>query len=293
MSIKLPKLFLDSGNPEDTKKVKSLIGYIDGQTTNPSLVVKNPTVLNYIAQGKKLQKDELISIYREIITEIDKMVSGPISVETYADWNTPAQEMVEQAHEMKSWGHNIYIKFPTIKQGLIAANEFVKSGGNVNMTLVFDQNQAAAVYTATYRAFATAFVSPFIGRWDDKGYDGLDLIRNIKKMYRNFSEKRREKECHVEILAASIRNMEHFYASMQIGADIITAPLSIYEEWINQERFVPDEKYHADKKGLKSIFYQDTPLHNDFTQYEIRKEDNSLLSEGLDKFVSDWNKILS
>jgi transaldolase len=293
MSIKLPKLFLDSGNPEDTKKVKSLIGYIDGQTTNPSLVVKNPTVLNYIAQGKKLQKDELISIYREIITEIDKMVSGPISVETYADWNTPAQEMVEQAHEMKSWGHNIYIKFPTIKQGLIAANEFVKSGGNVNMTLVFDQNQAAAVYTATYPAFATAFVSPFIGRWDDKGYDGLDLIRNIKKMYRNFSEKRREKECHVEILAASIRNMEHFYASMQIGADIITAPLSIYEEWINQERFVPDEKYHADKKGLKSIFYQDTPLHNDFTQYEIRKEDNSLLSEGLDKFVSDWNKILS
>lgn len=293
MSIKLPKLFLDSGNPEDTKKVKSLIGYIDGQTTNPSLVVKNPTVLNYIAQGKKLQKDELISIYREIITEIDKMVSGPISVETYADWNTPAQEMVEQAHEMKSWGHNIYIKFPTIKQGLIAANEFVKSGGNVNMTLVFDQNQAAAVYTATYPAFATAFVSPFIGRWDDKGYDGLDLIRNIKKMYRNFSEKRREKECHVEILAASIRNMEHFYASMQIGADIITAPLSIYEEWINQERFVPDEKYHADKKGLKSIFYQDTPLHNDFTQYEIRKEDNSLLNEGLDKFVSDWNKILS
>jgi transaldolase len=293
MSIKLPKLFLDSGNPEDTKKVKSLIGYIDGQTTNPSLVVKNPTVLNYIAQGKKLQKDELISIYREIITEIDKMVSGPISVETYADWNTPAQEMVEQAHEMKSWGHNIYIKFPTIKQGLIAANEFVKSGGNVNMTLVFDQNQAAAVYTATYPAFATAFVSPFIGRWDDKGYDGLDLIRNIKKMYRNFSEKRREKECHVEILAASIRNMEHFYTSMQIGADIITAPLSIYEEWINQERFVPDEKYHADKKGLKSIFYQDTPLHNDFTQYEIRKEDNSLLNEGLDKFVSDWNKILS
>lgn len=293
MSIKLPKLFLDSGNPEDTKKVKSLIGYIDGQTTNPSLVVKNPTVLEYIAQGKKLQKDELISIYREIITEIDKMVSGPISVETYADWNTSAQEMVEQAHEMKTWGRNIYIKFPTIKQGLIAANEFVKTGGNVNMTLVFDQNQAAAVYTATYPAFANAFVSPFVGRWDDKGYDGLDLIRNIKKMYKSFSEKRRERECHVEILAASIRNMEHFYTSMQIGADIITAPMSIYEEWINQERFVPDEKYHADKRGLRSIIYQDIALHNDFTQYDIRKDDNSLLSEGLDKFVSDWNKILS
>ncbi len=292
MSIKLPKIFLDSGDPDETKKAKSLLGFLDGQTTNPSLVAKNPEVQAYLAKGKKLKEDELLDMYRQIIEQIDKQIAGPISVETYADWNSTADQMLTQAKEMHKWGRNIYIKFPTIPEGLKAANEFVKGGGKVNMTLVFDQNQAAAVYAATLPTFQPAFISPFIGRWDDRGYRGLDLVKNIIKMYKEFDSKRNEHKQHVEVLAASIRNLDHFYASIFLGADIVTIPMSIIREWIEQERWVPDEKYRIDTQGLHAILYKEMAYHDDYTQYEVKKEEGSLLDEGLNKFVNDWNNLL-
>lgn len=293
MSIKLPKIFLDSGDPEETKKAKSLLGFLDGQTTNPSLVAKNPEVQAYIAQGKKLTQDELLNMYREMIQSIDKEIAGPISVETYADWDTTAEEMLEQAQEMKKWGRNICIKFPTIPAGVRAANEFVKTGGRVNMTLVFDQNQAAAVYAATLPAFQPAFISPFVGRWDDRGFRGLDLVKNIAKMFDTYDAKRNEHKRHVEILAASIRHLDHFYASIFLGADAITVPMTIIREWVEHERWVPDERYRIETAGLRSIIYKEIPYHDDYTQYVIEKEDGSLLDEGLKKFVQDWNNLIS
>ena len=292
MSIRLPKIFLDSGDPEETKKAKSLLGFLDGQTTNPSLVAKNPDVQAYLAKGNKLKEEELLNMYRQIIEQIDKQIAGPISVETYADWNTKADQMLAQAKEMHKWGRNIYIKFPTIPEGVKAANEFVKGGGKVNMTLVFDQNQAAAVYAATLPTFQPAFISPFIGRWDDRGYRGLDLVKNIIKMYKEFDAKRNEHKQHVEVLAASIRSLDHFYASIFLGADIVTIPMSIIREWIEQERWVPDEKYRIDTQGLHAILYKEMAYHDDYTQYEVTKEENSLLDEGLNKFVTDWNNLL-
>ncbi len=292
MSIKLPKIFLDSGDPEETKKAKSLLGFLDGQTTNPSLVAKNPEVQAYLAKGNKLKEDELLNMYRQIIEEISKEIAGPISVEIYADWDTPAEAMLEQAQEMKKWGRNIYIKFPTIPEGLKAANEFVKTGGKVNMTLVFDQQQAAAVYAATLPTFQPAFISPFIGRWDDRGYRGLDLVKNIIKMYKEFDTKRNEHKSHVEVLAASIRSLDHFYASIFLGADIMTIPMTIIREWIEQERWVPDEKYRIETEGLHAIIYKDLPYRDDYTQYPVEREEGSLLDEGLKKFVSDWNNLL-
>lgn len=292
MSIKLPKIFLDSGDPEETKKAKSLLGFLDGQTTNPSLVAKNPEVQAYLAKGKKLKEDELLNLYRQMIEQISRDIAGPISVETYADWDTTADQMLEQAKEMNKWGRNIYIKFPTIPAGIQAANEFVKGGGKVNMTLVFDQTQAAAVYSATLPTFQPAFVSPFIGRWDDRGFRGLDLVKNIVKMYKDFDNKRNEHRQHVEVLAASIRSLDHFYASIFLGADIVTIPMSIIREWIDQERWVPDEKYRIDTQGLHAIIYQELAYHDDYTQYEIKKEEGSLLDEGLAKFVNDWNSLL-
>ena len=292
MSIKLPKIFLDSGDPEETKKAKSLLGFLDGQTTNPSLVAKNPEVQAYLSKGNKLKEDELLNMYRQIIEQIDKEIAGPISVETYADWNTKADQMLAQAKEMHKWGRNIYIKFPTIPEGLKAANEFVKGGGKVNMTLVFDQTQAAAVYAATLPTFQPAFISPFIGRWDDRGFRGLDLVKNIIKMYKEFDTKRNEHKQHVEVLAASIRSLDHFYASIFLGADIVTIPMTIIREWIEQERWVPDEKYRIDTEGLHAILYKEFPYHDDYTQYEVKKEEGSLLDEGLNKFVQDWNNLL-
>lgn len=292
MSIKLPKIFLDSGDPLETKKAKGLLARLDGQTTNPSLVAKNPEVLKYTQKGKKLKKAELLNFYKQMVQEIAKEIAGAISVEVYADWDTKAKEMLIQAEEMNSWGKNIYIKFPTLNEGVQAAHEFVAKGGRVNMTLVFDQTQAAAVYSATLETKQPAFISPFIGRWDDKGYDGLDLVKNILKQYRKYNKILHKKESHVEVLAASIRSLDHFYASIFMGADIVTIPLKIVYEWLEEEKWMPDEHYRIPPKGLKPLVYLDIPFNRDYTPYKIEKVEGSLLDEGLKKFIGDWNKLL-
>ena len=291
MSIKLPKIFLDSGDPEETRKAKGLIGTIDGQTTNPSLVAKNPDVQKRIADGKKLTKEELLSLYKEMIQAIEKETAGPVSVEVYADWNTTAKEMLEQASDMFTWGNNIYMKFPTIPEGIKAAQEFTRNGGRVNMTLVFDQQQAAAVFEATKERPSPSFISPFIGRWDDRGFDGMDLIKNIGKQYRSY-EKKTQKESHVRILAASIRNLEHLYASIFMGVDAVTIPYTLIQEWIQDEKWVPDQHYRYNAGSLKSLVYQEVPMGQPLDSYTIEKEEGSLLDEGLKKFVQDWNNLL-
>lgn len=292
MSIKLPKIFLDSGDPAETRRARGIMGTLDGQTTNPSLVVKNPEVKSYLDKGKKLTEVELLAFYKQIISEIGKIISGPISVEVYADWNTKATDMLKQADEMFTWGRNIYMKFPTTPEGVKAAHEFVEKGGRVNMTLVFDQNQAAAVYSATVNTKQPAFISPFIGRWDDRGYDGLDLVRNILKMYKKFGVERHAKKNHVEVLAASIRTMEHFYASIFMGADILTIPLKVIEEWISEEKWMPDEHYRIPSSGLKALVYQEMHFNADFTSYNIDKAEGTLLDEGIKKFVKDWKSLI-
>lgn len=293
MSVKLPKLFLDSSDPQDTLKVKSLIGGIDGQTTNPSLVVKNKTVKSFIDKGKKITEKELIAIYKDIINELDSIISGPISVETYADWETTSEEMLQQAHEMKTWGKNIYVKFPAIPAGIEAAYKFTAQGGKVNLTLVFDQIQGAGVFVATMATKTPAFISPFVGRWDDRGYNGLDLVKNLKKMYKSFNHKLNRSTSHIQILGASVRSLDHFYSLMVLDADIITAPLSIYEEWMLNEKFVPDESYKSSQTGLKNLIYSDISFYPDYKSYDILKVENSLLDEGLQKFVKDWKSAIT
>ncbi len=295
MSIKLPKIFLDSSDPAETIKAKSLLGRLDGQTTNPSLVAKNPEVQKYVASGKKLTEKELLSRYKTIIGEIEKEIAGPLSVEVYADWSTDAKTILKQAEDMFTWGKNIYVKFPTIPAGLQAAHEFTKNGGRANMTLIFDQAQSAAVYSATFHPEHSSnvhFLSPFIGRWDDRGYDGLDLVKNIIKMYKKFDKQNNVKKSHVEVLAASIRTLDHFYASIFLGADIMTIPLKTINQWIEQEKWMPDEKYRIKTSGLKSIIYQDIPFKQNYEEYTIDKTEGNLLDEGLKKFAKDWNALL-
>lgn len=299
MSIRLPKIFLDSGNPEDTKRAKGLIGFLDGQTTNPSLITKHPEVAKLLEKGMKLTEKELLDFYRQIVREIEKEVAGPISVEVYADWETKASVMLKQAHEMFTWGKNVYIKFPTIPEGVKAAHEFVKNKGRVNMTLVFNQNQAAAVYSSTLPDLTDStdsnrfnhFVSPFIGRWDDRGINGLDLVKNILKMYKKFDHLQKRKK-HVLVLAASIRHLSHFYASIFLGADIITIPLKVIQAWVEEEQWIPGTNYRIETSGLKSLIYQDLPLRKNYSEYKIESTSGSLLDEGLKKFVADWKSIL-
>lgn len=286
------KVFVDSCNPQDTQDAVKLLGNIDGQTTNPTLLTKSPEIQKYLATGKKLKLTELIKMYKETINEIEKYTNGAISVEVYADWETKAETMLEQAEDMKTWGKNIYIKFPTIPEGLKAARSFTLSGGHVNMTLVFDTYQAAAVYSATRQTSGTAFVSPFVGRWDDRGYYGLDLIKNIRSMYDRFEIERHSSHCHVEILSASLRNVDHILGSIAYGADILTAPMSAYEQWVEAGKVMP--KTAPNKPDhLKELPNPNIEYDSGFTEYKIDKSEHGLLNQGLIKFAKDWNGVIA
>lgn len=291
MSIKLPKIFLDSGDPEETRRAKGLIGTVDGQTTNPSLVAKNPEIQTFLATGKKLQLKELLSMYKDMIIAIEKETAGPISVEVAADWNTTTADMLKQAEDMFTWGKHIYIKFPTIPAGVEAAHTFVNQGGRVNMTLVFNQTQAAAVYAATKQTSAPAFISPFIGRWDDRGMNGLDLIKNIIKQYKEY-ERLSKRESHVKVLAASVRTLDHLYSAIFMGADVVTIPLSLIKEWVADEKWVPDERYRFIPDNLKGIQYEHIEYGKPHDAYVIEHEAGDLLDEGMNKFAKDWNTLL-
>lgn len=297
--MSLPKFFLDSCDPAATREMKSTVGKIDGQTTNPTLLVKNPEVQKRI-QGGKIKEADLLALYKQAIQEVDSVIpGGAISIEVYADWNTPANEMLRQAENMYSWIPNAYMKFPSIPEGLKAAYEFTSKGGRVNMTLVFDQAQAAAVYSATRNTKSPAFVSPFLGRWDDRGYQGVDLVKNIVQMYRAFDRARHPEpvegsspKSHIEVLAASIRTMDHFYASIAYGADIITAPLATFQKWVAEGRKVP-EIFEVSTKQLQPIQYKDLKYTDDFASYPIDRSESGLLHQGLTKFVSDWDGVVA
>ena len=145
------KILVDGGDPDETLRVKELIGFVDGQTTNPSLIsVKNPEIRERIASGHTLSPQEEKDEYRKIVHAISPLVGDAgVSIEVFADINTKAEEMLAQGKEMFSWIPNAYIKYPCTREGLRAAEISVQKQIRVNMTLCFSQDQAAAVYTAT------------------------------------------------------------------------------------------------------------------------------------------------
>jgi len=178
------KLLVDGGDPEETRRVKDLLGFVDGQTTNPSLIAKNPEVRQLVASGHRLTADQEAEEYKKIVRQISPLVGDAgVSIEVFADFNTAAEDMFRQGKDMFSWIPNAYVKYPCTAEGLKAAEMSVKAGIRVNMTLCFSQAQAAAVYAATRGSKAPVYVSPFIGRLDDHGKNGVDVISNIKRMY--------------------------------------------------------------------------------------------------------------
>lgn len=273
------KLFLDSGNPKETRAALALLGDLDGQTTNPSLIAKNPD-----AVGKKFTETEIYEFYKGVVSEISGLLkpSASVSIEVYADATTPAADMIKQAREFNAWIPNAHIKLPVTVEGLKAAEVLSKEGVRLNMTLVFSQSQAAAVYAATRAAKkGEVFLSPFIGRLDDRGENGLDLIRNIIKMYA-------DGDGHVEVLSASVRNLRHFVKCLELGSDIITAPLKTYQEWVATGR--PETWAEAETAGLTPIVYEELSLDKAYNEYPIQHE---LTDKGLEKFAEDWNNLIA
>ena len=280
------KIFLDSGDPNETREAIKLLGFLDGQTTNPSLISKNPETA-----GKKFPKKELLEFYRQVVQEVSNLIpQGSVSVEVYADKNTTAEEMLEQGREMFSWIPNAHIKYPTTAAGLNAAHQSVQEGMRVNMTLCFSQQQAAAVYGATLRladarsgqAKGQVFVSPFIGRLDDRGENGMDLIANIIRMYQNG-------DGHVEVLTASVRSLDHLIYAIHLGTDIVTAPLKVFMEWGEKGLLLPGGNFIYTVGKLKPIPYEELDLDKDWSAFDISHE---LTAAGIDRFASDWNSLL-
>ena len=178
------KILVDGGDPNETLRIKNLMGFVDGQTTNPSLIAKNPEIQRLNASGHKLSSQEEKEEYKKIVQSISPLVGDAgVSIEVFADLDTRAEEMLAQGEEMFSWIPNAYVKYPCTHEGLRAAQMSVQKSIRVNITLCFSQEQAAAVYAATKESKAPVYVSPFVGRLDDRGEDGMDLVRNIKRMY--------------------------------------------------------------------------------------------------------------
>jgi transaldolase len=278
------RLFLDGGNPEETKAVLKQIGFLDGQTTNPTLISKNPEARKRLEQGKKFSKEEIFTFYREVVNTLSGLLpQGSVSIEVYADASTSAGEMLKQGKEMFTWIPNAHIKFPTSREGLKAAQQAIKAGLRVNMTLVFSQEQAAAVYAATQGARkGQVFLSPFIGRLDDRGENGMDLIANVIRMYQ-------KGDGHVEVLTASVRSIDHFLYALKLGSDIITAPFDMIKVWGEKGLPIPGDEYRYDTKGLKAIPYRDLDLSKPWESYDIKHD---LTDKGMEKFSADWNALI-
>jgi transaldolase len=187
------KIFLDTANLDSIRKYNDM-GLVDGITTNPTLLSK--------------EKGNPAEIMRQIV----KMVKGPVSLEVVG---TTAAEMLEEAHRLKKYGQNVVVKIPMIPDGLKAVKKLKEEGIQTNVTLIFSANQAILAAKA-----GAAYVSPFIGRLDDAGQDGMGLIREIVQIFKNY-------QFDTNVLVASVRHPLHVIDAGKIGAHVVTLPPDI------------------------------------------------------------------
>lgn len=277
------KIFLDSGDPAETREMIAALGFLDGQTTNPTLIARHPAARDMRERGAAFTPEEVWTLYRDVARDVSAQIpAGSVSLEVYADERTTASEMMKAAAELSDWIPNAHIKFPITASGLAVAQEAVRRGIRVNMTLCFSQEQAAAVYAATRGAGpGQVFVSPFVGRLDDQGKNGMDLVSHIMQMYG-------AGDGHVEVLAASIRGMDHFFAALRLGADIITAPAKVLREWAGTGCPLRDGRTYS-PADLAPIPYEEVNLALDWKQFSI---DHELTTSGIARFSADWNALI-
>ena len=193
------KFFVDTADVAEIRELNAL-GLLDGVTTNPSLIAK---------AGRD---------FKTIIAEICQIVPGPVSAEVAA---TDTEGMLREGRVLAKIAKNVTVKVPLTWDGLKACRTLAAEGTMVNVTLCFSANQALLAAKA-----GATFVSPFVGRLDDIGLDGMDLIREIRTIYDNYPDLR------TEILAASIRTANHVKDAALIGADVVTVPPAILKSLV-------------------------------------------------------------
>ena len=190
------KLFVDTANVKEMEALAAL-GILDGVTTNPSLLARES------------------GDYREILKQMCQIVRGPVSAEVVA---TDAEGMLREGRDLASIDEHIVIKVPFTRDGVRACKTFASEGQRVNVTLIFSAAQAWLAAKV-----GAAYVSPFVGRLDDIGTTGMNLIREIVEMFDNA-------ECPTEVLVASIRGPIHLIEAARIGADVVTAPPAVIDQ---------------------------------------------------------------
>lgn len=207
------KFFIDTANVDEIREVASW-GILDGVTTNPSLIAK---------EGR---------VFKEVIKEITEIVDGPISAEVISE---DAEGMLKEAEDLAAIHKNIVIKLPMTKEGLKACSELSKKGIMTNVTLIFSANQALMAAKA-----GATFVSPFLGRLDDIGFEGVDLIEQVANIFAIY-------DIDTEIIAASVRHPLHVTQIAERGADIATIPYKVFVQMLKHpltdsgiERFLKD-----------------------------------------------------
>jgi transaldolase len=211
------KFFIDTANIEEIKSANDL-GLLDGVTTNPSLVAK---------EGRE---------FKELIKEICDIVDGPVSAEVVS---TDTGGMIKEARDLVKIADNIVVKIPLIKDGLKAVKTLSQEGIQTNVTLCFSPLQALMAAKA-----GASYISPFVGRLDDISHRGMELVEQIVTIYGNYGYE-------TEIIVASVRNPLHVLDAALMGADIVTTPYKVMEQFIN----------------------------------------HPLTDIGLEKFLADWNKM--
>lgn len=280
------KIFIDGGDPEETKLADEMlkkVGYhgLDGQTTNPTLIAKNFSAKN---GGKKVSMDEAIAEYKRVVTEMSKTVTkGGISIQVIGDPATLTKDdMLSQARDRITWIPNGVIKFPCTKEGLEAVEVFCQEGP-VNVTLNFSQEQAAAVYAATKTHNYDVFLSPFVGRLDDKGENGMAVIANELTMLGSLGDG------HVQVLTASVRTSAHLMYALKLKSHVITMPFKVINEWVDAGAKTPGDDFVYDVPGLTDIPYRELTLDKDWREYDLS---HPLTDAGVARFWEDWQSIV-
>ncbi len=214
------KIFLDSANLESIRKFNDM-GLLDGITTNPSLMSKeggNP---------------------KDVMQEITKIIKGDVSLEVVS---TEYSEMIEEGKRLRQYGKNVVVKVPMTSDGLKACKSLSSEGIPVNVTLVFSPNQALLAAKS-----GAKYVSPFIGRLDDVGQDGMKLIKDIKEIFDNYKD-----DFKTQILVASIRHPLHVIDAAKIGAHVVTLPPNVLDKMLQHPlTTIGLENFLSDWKKLK------------------------------------------
>jgi transaldolase len=193
------KIFLDTANVESIQKYIDL-GIVDGITTNPTLLFK--------------ENNDPIEAMKKIV----KLVDGPVSLEVVA---TGFDEMMEESLKLAKYGDNVVVKVPMTSEGLKTVHALTKKNIKTNVTLIFSANQALLASKA-----GATYVSPFIGRLDDIGHDGLTLISDIVQIFASY-------DISTQVLVASVRHPIHVIESAKLGADVVTLPPDILQKMIH------------------------------------------------------------